>query len=348
MFFYGDITGLLVDSCVGEYNGGMGFSLFDSTDTTSVTNVVFRNNTIRYNGAGGIECSLQHFANWLIDSNVIYQNSQISTDSTGALLTGQAVYAGGIDLNSLAQAGGSGTVISNNQVYNNGMVNGKPSPYPSQGVGIWSDTTTGMKVQNNFTYGNSGPGLLCEKTLNSTWSYNVSYNDSQYALTFSNDSNGLGSLHVVADEATNGGGNLFVNNTIYGGWLGIAIFSTDTSKISNNIFRNNIAVAAAGHNFWAGAGGNNDGTGGSGNIYDHNAFGVAGPLLAYWNALGAITTYSSLDSAYGSAMNNLQADPLLTNPSAGNFTLQPGSPAIGAGVYIPGVSTVNPPNIGAK
>jgi hypothetical protein len=32
----------------------------------------------------------------------------------------------------------------------------------------------------------------------------------------------------------------------------------------------------------------------------------------------------------------------------GDFTLQAGSPAIGAGVYIPGVSTANPPNIGAK
>jgi hypothetical protein len=38
----------------------------------------------------------------------------------------------------------------------------------------------------------------------------------------------------------------------------------------------------------------------------------------------------------------------MTNPGAGDFTLQVGSPAIGAGVYISGVSTANPPNIGAK
>jgi hypothetical protein len=46
--------------------------------------------------------------------------------------------------------------------------------------------------------------------------------------------------------------------------------------------------------------------------------------------------------------NSLVSDPLLTNPSASDFTLQSGSPAIGAGIYIPGVSTANPPNIGAK
>ena len=44
----------------------------------------------------------------------------------------------------------------------------------------------------------------------------------------------------------------------------------------------------------------------------------------------------------------MQGDPLFTNPSIGDFTLQAGSPAVGAGIYIPGVSTANPPNLGAK
>jgi hypothetical protein len=40
-------------------------------------------------------------------------------------------------------------------------------------------------------------------------------------------------------------------------------------------------------------------------------------------------------------------DPLLTSPTA-DFTLQGSSPAIATGVYIAGVSTASPPNIGAK
>src|SRR6476646_11084968 len=42
--------------------------------------------------------------------------------------------------------------------------------------------------------------------------------------------------------------------------------------------------------------------------------------------------------------NSSNADPLLN----GDYTLQAGSPAIAAGIFIAGISTANPPNIGAK
>jgi len=346
MHFWGVSTGLVVDSCVGEYNGGGGFTLYDGTTTANTDRVALTHNTIRFNGATGIGNSQKAFTNWLIDSNAVYSNAQISTNSQGSQ-TGISVYSSGIDLNSPVPPNqtGQGTVISNNVVYNNGIVNGHPSPYPSQGVGIWLDTINGATVANNLTYGNSGPGLLSEKDIGTVWKYNISNGDAKYAVSAGT---GIGSLHVVVDETTNGTGNLFANNTIYGGWWGIYVYSQDTSTISNNIFRNNLVLGAAAYQFNAGAGGNNDGTHGSGNVYDHNAFGPAGATLAYWTGTGAIAAYSELDKAYGSAMNNLQTNPLLANPATGDFTLQTGSPAIGAGVYIPGVSTANPPNIGAK
>jgi hypothetical protein len=42
------------------------------------------------------------------------------------------------------------------------------------------------------------------------------------------------------------------------------------------------------------------------------------------------------------------ADPQFRNLAGGDYTPATGSPAIGTGAYIPGVSTANPPNIGAK
>lgn len=64
--------------------------------------------------------------------------------------------------------------------------------------------------------------------------------------------------------------------------------------------------------------------------------------LGTWQTFLLSTTYTGKD------VHSISADPLFVNFSAGNFNLQPGSPAISAGIYIPGVSTANPPNIGAK
>jgi len=64
--------------------------------------------------------------------------------------------------------------------------------------------------------------------------------------------------------------------------------------------------------------------------------------LANWQAALAGTSFTGKDA------NSLQADPLFTNFAGGDYTLQSGSPAIGAGVFISGVSTANPPNIGAR
>jgi hypothetical protein len=63
--------------------------------------------------------------------------------------------------------------------------------------------------------------------------------------------------------------------------------------------------------------------------------GSAGSTLAAWNS----QTFAGSD---------LYGNPLMVAPASANFLLQPTSPALAAGVFIPGVSTANPPNIGAK
>lgn len=75
---------------------------------------------------------------------------------------------------------------------------------------------------------------------------------------------------------------------------------------------------------------------------------VFGALYASWcNG----TDYQSLADwtrAFGQDRNSIAGDPLFTNPSASQFGLATGSPAIGAGIAIPGVTTASPPNMGAK
>jgi hypothetical protein len=133
-------------------------------------------------------------------------------------------------------------------------------------------------------------------------------------------------------------------------WWGVAVqFEDDTATILNNVFENNISLRPSGsYNSALYVDGNasNNGTRSSGNIYLTNSFGVAGTNFVCY--AGLESTYAALDAAYGSAMNNIQLDPLLNNPSGEDFTLRSGSPAMGAGLYIFGVSTANPPNIGAK
>jgi hypothetical protein len=66
------------------------------------------------------------------------------------------------------------------------------------------------------------------------------------------------------------------------------------------------------------------------------------------NDYGTLTGMSwAAWQALGFDQHGMNTNPNFTSATNRSFTLQAGSPAIGAGVYLPGVSATNPPNIGA-
>ena len=334
MQLQGNQTGVQINNCVSEWNYGAGLHYDDGNAPGTTTGFMINNSIFRYNGGSGLEWAIPAFTGWNITNNQLYSNAQLITDGSGNpfVCTGDGeehCWDGGMKFYSSLQTGGSGSVISNNVVYSNGITGG----LPSQGAGIWADTVSGVFVQDNLIYNNTGSGIYFEKTINSKALYNVLYNNT---VGQTDTVWGGANLWIRSGEGLSSTGNLIANNTMYGGLFGMANGNneSDGSISSNNVFRNNIAIGATNQNFRAWPGGNNNGTNGTGNVYDHNSFGVPGSTLAYWTGTGAITTYSGLDSAYGSAMNNVQTDPLFVDASIYNFHLTNTSPAINAGTDV--------------
>ena len=335
---YGNFSGLQINNCVLEWNYGAGWSDDDASTVTSITNVVASSSTFRYNGGSGIQVGVAQPNGWNIIGNQLYSNAQLIVDASGTPVNSseEQYWDAGIKILSPSQTGGVGTVISNNLVYNNGVSGGSGS----QGMGIWPDTISGVTVEYNLVYGNYGSGIFLEKNVSSTAAYNVLYNNTLWATVGSppTDPHAQASLMVAAGAGWNSSGNLIANNTIYGGWWGISngneSNASDTGQSNNNVFRNNIVMGATNYDLYAYQGGDNDGIQGSGNVYDHNAFGVAGPTLAWWETTGAISTYSTLNTAYGSNMSNVQSNPIFISSSTDNFAIASSSPTIDAGMNL--------------
>jgi parallel beta-helix repeat protein len=312
----------------------------DGLDVLSNTGVADNAGTIqasvfKYNGASGIEVGgMGPFSNWLIDNNQVFSNCLYYTPADGL-----HEFTAGMYLDTWnTQTGGAGTVISNNVVHDNGILGYTAS------AGIWTDTTTGITITKNTVYNCSASGIFLEKTLNELVTYNTIYDCGQTMYT--------AGIAVFAGGGYDSIGNRIYNNSEVGAntWWGIAVQFEDASgTIANNAFANNLALRPSGtytQTLYVDGVAANNGTRSSGNVYSNNGFGAAGGNFVNYGVLES--TYAALDAVYGSAMNNMEADPLLNSPSSGDFTLRPGSPAVGAGIYIGGVSTANPPNIGAK
>jgi hypothetical protein len=123
---------------------------------------------------------------------------------------------------------------------------------------------------------------------------------------------------------------LLYQNTVYNNAGGGLLQDTSTITLKDNIFS-----ADTGYEVYISSG--------SVLTSDYNDFYHAGNAF-----VKGPTSYNFAGwQGLGYDAHSVLSNPLFTNAAAGNFTLQVGSPAIGAGVFIPGVSTSNPPNMGA-
>ena len=315
----GDVSGLRIQNCIADYNAWKGVGIVEGTAT--VTSYVIDSNSFLYNGQSGMHIEIKNQSGGYITNNIANYNSRTVNVRSGGFLYTAGIYFFGNGKNGPTQ-------VSGNTTNYNGYTQTSES-MQTMGMGIWSDHSNNVNIYRNTAKNNWGPGIFLEKNVSTSVHHNILVNNG-FADPYYDISHVWGQLCMKVGETTNGSGSSFYNNTVYGGYYGIKIFSDDTSTISDNIVKNNIAVGASNYNFMAGPGGNNDTTHGSGNVYTNNAFGAPGTTLAYWTGTGAITTYAGLDTAYGSAMHNASGDPLLT----ATYGLGAGSPAIDAGTPV--------------
>jgi hypothetical protein len=295
-------------------------------------------NTIDHSGASGIALVTPGVTNNLISGNTLHHNSQIYSS------VGDHGFSGGLYFWTV----GSGNIVAGNTSYDNGVLDSGALVSASApiGMGFWFDTVSpGNTLTRNVSYSNSYNGIQFEDTSGCALTYNVAYAN----VNTSNYANGISVNSYNQIAATSG--NLIANNVAYGNYWGVQLtgYSNGAAgEFTGNVFENNIVYASVGGlELSALYGAENDGQMGFANVYSNNIIGPAGSGFIGWGAHTSFGTLTAWQSASGAATNSA-ANPLFVGPTLGNFALQVGSPAIGAGVYIPGVSAVDPPNIGAQ
>ncbi len=294
------------DGVISHYSGNV-------TDGITITNSTFSMLSV-----SGL--ALMQAKNILVAGNTIYSYA----------LNDAIDYANGIQIGDAIGVARlmTGVTVQDNEIYYGGQVRGVQISTGYHGEGIHTDTVgAGAIIRRNKVHDLGNPRIIAihpEIPTQEDIYDNVVYNISGVCL-----------------GATTWGANAmdhaqFLNNTAHNCGVGIEIqgpYPPISGGVTKMAVENNI-VSSSTLAFRAIWGGENDGTDGSGNVYGHNAFGPQVAKLIEWGANNYLSTYSAFDSAYGSSTHSLTGDPKFTNASAGNFTLQAGSPAIDAGTNV--------------
>ena len=311
----------IVDNCTVQNNGEWGIAVDASyTGASQISNNTLTNDgllsVVNNQEYSSIEGRLGNFN--------IFGNTISATAPNGCKNSGNlGDYCHGLYYS--AGFGGDQTVVAN--VYNN------TSYGNSYGAGL--KFVGSANAYNNTIYGNNGSGIM----VGQNGAVNVVY--LLYGnLIYSND---LDNADDGIVEQSMGAGTIsltVIGNTLYQN----GNTSQQEFKITDNLtvltVENNLLFATPTRRTMSIA--TQRGT----VVIDYNLQWRAdgNPSIIY---NGAVMTWAAWQ-ALGFDKHGVNANPLLTNPGARVFTLQPSSPAIGVGVYIPGVSNAKPPNIGAK
>ena len=312
-------SNLTFRNCVFEWAWYNGLSVGGDSQYGGL---VIEDNTARRNGSLGISIN-NTASDILITRNLAYENGTYQTSGDWYHLSTAGIKAWG--------TGVIGLHIERNEAYDNGPSSGGTQ---AQGVGIWLDhvgnsTTNPNVICHNLVHDNWGNGIFVEISSKTRVYGNVVHNNAHAS------SGGVfrpAGLVVDAREEIQSNENVFFNNTVYGGDVGIKVVTYNqgsSCRVSNNVFKNNIVVGAT-TMLQAEAGGDNNGVYGSGNVYEHNALGVEHSGFIYWN--GFKSTYDAWEAAYGGSTHSVEVDPRLAGSGLGSLYLQPTSPCIDVGV----------------
>ena len=326
---YGGSDNIIIQNSTFQQNWSLGINVDSTSNPDTSDDGIIQDNIITGNGNQGIGLKLETDS-WLVRRNTVYSNGS------------RAVYGAGISVwGGYTEDSSTNHIIEYNNVYSNG------GGQATSGHGIWVDQTSpGILVRYNWVYGNDQAGIFIEKTSGAEVYNNIA------------STNNIG-IYIVGETGAENEAhdNKIFNNTVTGqtGTSGNGIRvdgDTNADAINDNLIKNNIIYDNDGYEIRASDGGENDGTMGSGNVYEYNCLGAAGGSFVDWGGV-AKTTYDAWEAAYGGTTYSVESDPLLTNPSNGDFTLTSASPAIGAGIDVgltldyEGNLINNPPSIGA-
>jgi len=227
-------------------------------------------------------------------------------------------YSAGIKM-----AASTGNTVEQNEVYDSGThtANGTDS-----GAGIWCDEDADSNIiRHNRIYDNCYDGIRIELSDSCVVSYNVvSGSDGDTYAT---------GISIWRDVHS----NLVYNNTLYGCNYNLIVggeYPVSAGTCTNNVIKNNIMSGGIQRDIWCIDGGENDGTYGSGNVYQYNLIEEDTNCIQYARSGSTYSTVAAWESAVADSAevgNNIGGDPSFTNAGAGDFTLQSDSDAIGAG-----------------
>jgi parallel beta-helix repeat protein len=323
---YGPGSNITVRNNVAEWNWNGGI---DFNGNENYSDIVIEDNIARYNGEGGI-LLLGSGRNSTIRRNTCYENGKFQSERDFIEFDHQWTF--GIKLWE-GGSGQEGNQIYENRSYNNGR--GNPGDQQGQGVGIWIDGVPGnpgnpIVIRHNLVYDNTGNGIFIEISSNTVTHHNVVHNNATNTGGWREWVPG----NIVIDARGNmsSNNNKIYNNTSYGGKYGIKVVTYEQSgcKVNNNIVKNNIAINASEHNLYARFGGDNDGSNGTGNVYQYNNFGQQSKDFIQWGGT-AYDTYSTWKSAYGSNTYSITGDPELAGSTRNTLFLTEQSPCRDAG-----------------
>ena len=317
---------------------------------TAGVDLLVQDNIFRYCGVNGFSASGasdKAFSGLIVRRNTAYQNGTLQFNLDGDwdpkhdLTGGIKLWCGG--------AVCSGVKVYENWVYDNGPQS--PEETGSRGNGIWYDAFRGaagarVLTFRNLVEGNSKHGTYLEISQYISVYNNILYNNAQKTgTTVSYGANIAIGSRVNYDQTE----HLVYNNSIYGGLNGITCVMKDaTTGTTTDITVKNNIVSGCTYAFSTSVDGpDNDGVLGSGNVYTPNCFGAETPGTDFlrWAEAGVATRYDNyqdwLDAANADediqTDDNVEADPLYTDPANGDLSLEAGSPCRRAG-----------PNLGSK